>query len=374
MRWCMALLFTPLLGCQAIGQPEPVVDPSSLLRTEIGNLANTDAKRSIVPVSGQPFGEALRVVIGKASAETNATQLTINNERPVNKGDVILASLYLRGRSVAGRPARIEFLFEKNSAPWTKSTTQAFQAPVDPAAWRKVAVAFTAAESYAPSQAMISLRLAFGPQTVEIGGLSVLNYKATKPLDEVQSMATAQTPIGDVQVKIDPRKTLQTMEGLGGNFCQPRYGQTEPMDAVGERILKDLNVSLGRVGLPLNHWAPQQGRFAEPGQARASFLALQRLAKLKVPLIASVWEGPAWLVGGSPEQSGKQLPRDRYQTCVDLIGAYLVRARDGYGVQVDYFSFNEPDLGINFKFSPTEMAEFIKVTGDTLKRLGLTTK
>ncbi len=50
------------------------------------------------------------------------------------------------------------------------------------------------------------------------------------------------------------------------------------------------------------------------------------------------------------------------------------RARDKYGVTVDYFSFNEPDIGVNFKFSPAEMAAFIRQAGPRFRALGLKTK
>jgi O-glycosyl hydrolase len=360
-----------LLGCQAVSQPEPVFARDAALTTEIANLANTNANRSVEPVSGQPFDQSLKVVIGKTSAETNATQLTINNQTPVSKGDVLVASLYLRGKASNGDPARIELMFEKNTAPWTKSVTQGFQSTDR---WRKVAVAFASSETYAPGEAMLSLRLAFGPQTVEIGGLSLLNFKKSKTLEEAQVEASLQTPLGKIEIALDPAKTLQTMEGLGGNFCQPRYGQSEPMDAVGERVLKDLNVSIVRTGLPLNSWAPEPGKFSSDGPAGASFRALQRLSKLKVPIVVSIWEGPAWLVGGQPEQSGKVLAPNKYQTCVDLIAAYLLKAQKDFGVNVDYVSFNEPDIGINFKFGPSEMGTFIRLTGQTFQRLGLKTR
>jgi O-glycosyl hydrolase len=62
------------------------------------------------------------------------------------------------------------------------------------------------------------------------------------------------------------------------------------------------------------------------------------------------------MLPGTTEQGGRTLPRERYDDCIEAIAQFLVTARDKYGATVDYFSFNEPDYGINFKFTPAQMA------------------
>jgi O-glycosyl hydrolase len=98
------------------------------------------------------------------------------------------------------------------------------------------------------------------------------------------------------------------------------------------------------------------------------------MARRKIPITGSVWEGPQWMVGGTPEQGGKTLPRERYDDCIEAIAQFLVTARDKYGATVDYFSFNEPDYGVNFKFTPAQMADFIRLAGPRFAALGLKTK
>jgi hypothetical protein len=280
----------------------------------------------------------------------------------------MLASFWFRG---VGKPGRAEFLFERAQNPWTKSTTQPVAAGTS---WRRVLIPFRSAEGYARGEAMASLRLAFGPQTVEIGGFTLTNYGKGQNLEALRNLAVAADPLGPVRVAVDVGTKRQTLLGLGGNFCQPRYGATEPMDVVGRYALENLRVAHARVGLPLNHWNPAPGVYRDDAQARASLLALREMARRKIPTVVSVWEGPGWMLGGQSEQSGRVLPPSRYAECIESIARYLVKARDEYGSTPEYFSFNEPDYGVNFKFAPAEMADFIRQAGPRFARLRLRTK
>ncbi|HEY0866481.1 MAG TPA: hypothetical protein VGE01_03835 [Fimbriimonas sp.] len=353
----------------------PVLPPDEHLRATVSGLERTDAARKVVPVAGKAFARALQVTVRRHNAETNATQLSMPVSTPVRQGDVLLATFWLRGSAAAGKtPARVEFLFERTENPWTKSVTHPASSARDPKVWRKVLVPFRSAETYKAREAMVSLRFAFQPQTVEIGGLSVVNYGRSRSLDSLVDYAIAQNPVGRTQVSVNLNATKQTMMGFGGNFCQPRYGATEPMDAVGRYVLGHLDVVHARIGLPLNNWNPEPGVFKDDAQARASLLALKQMAERKIPTVASIWEGPIWMLGGQREQSGRTLPPDRYDECIDAVARYLVLARDKYGANVQYFSFNEPDYGVNFKFTPKQMADFVRQAGPEFARRGLKTK
>jgi O-glycosyl hydrolase len=316
-------------------------------------------------IDASAMGKARRVVIGRSSNETNVTQLTMQNVVPVQSGDTLMASFWLRG------PGKVEFLFEKSTDPWTKSVTRAVTVG---AAWKQFFVPFRSAQSYQPGEAMASLRLAFGPQTIDIAKFQLQNFRNSKTVDELTLFATKNNPIGHVTVDFDFSKTRQTMMGFGGNFCQPRYGSSQAMDLVGEYNLKHLNVVHARVGLPLNHWTPQRGEYKDEGPAHASLQALQILAKRRIPLVVSIWEGPQWMLGGRAEQSGRVLPRELYGECIDAITRYLVRARDVYGASVGYLSFNEADYGVNFKFSSAQIGDFIRQAGPRFAAAGLKTK
>jgi len=352
-----------------------VLKADALLTTAVGGLERTGARSEVTETADRPFARALKVTIRTSADDTNATQLTMLNVEPVQRGDAMLAVFHVRGGAAGGRaPGRIMFLFEKATSPWTKSVSHGVLTRSRPQEWRVVYVPFVAAESYEPGQAMASLRFAFGPQTVEVGGLSVLNYGASMSADRLVELASAANPIGKAVVSVDPSRTAQRLLGLGGNFCQPRYGATEPMDAVGLYNLTHLKVLHARVGIPLNWWAPQPGVYRDEGQARAALLLMKDLSNRRIPIVGSVWEGPEWLLGGRREQSGRTLPREKYDACIEAIGAFLKAARDTYGVTVEHFSFNEPDYGVNFRFTARQMADFIRQAGPRFRALGLKTK
>ncbi|NLH98489.1 MAG: hypothetical protein GX446_03250 [Chthonomonadales bacterium] len=374
-----AALLAATVVVMAVGQTPPdgsaVIPDDALLTTPVGGLERTAARSEVIGVSGMPFSKALRVTINRDAPDTNATQLTILNSARVERGDVMLASFYIRGRSASGRdPAQAMFLFERATSPWTKSASQGASAPTESGKWRAVHVPFRAAESYAPGEAMASMRFAFGPQTVDIGGLEVRSFGKSQSLEEVVAMASARSPIGSVTVTLKPEQKAQKMVGLGGNFCQPRYGATEPMDAVGRWNLDHLKVAHARVGIPLNWWTPEPNVYKDEAQAHASFLLMQELSRRRIPIVGSVWEGPEWMLGGRREQMGRTLPLDKYDLCIEAIARYLVTARDKYGVTVEHFSFNEADIGVNFRFTPAQIAEFIRRAGPRFRALGLKTK
>ena len=359
-----------LLLIAQVPTPGPsILAPDATLATEVSGLERTGATASVVDVAGQAFARARRVEIGRASTETNATQLSLFTARPVTKGDVLLVSVWLRGGRKDGKPGRAELLFERATDPWTKSTTQGVALSDR---WEETVVPFRAAESYAPGAAMLSVRLAFGPQTVEIGPASVVSYGPGASLDALVTLAAARKPLGTVTVALDRAHPRQTMLGFGGNFTRPRYGAEVPLDSVGEANLRDLRVVHARTGLPLERWAPTpDGRYKDEGPAHAALLALGELARKGIPTTVSVWEGPEWMLGGTKESMGRVLDPAKYDACIDAIGAYLLRAKEVYGARVETLSFNEPDYGVNFKFTPETMAAFVRRAGPRFRRLGL---
>lgn len=359
-----ALIFCLLAASGSMAQSSPidratdVIAPDAHLLQPVGGLENTGAEYGLVPVEGQPFKQAFRVVIKRTSADTNATQLTLNTSAPVKATDTLLARFWIRGQQ-GPKPARMELLFEKSSSPWGKSMSRMVYSSGSPSKWRLAEIPFTSGTAYGPGEAMLSFRLAFGPQTVEIGGVRLLNL-GTTPLDSVFDLLAAQRKPDPVAIQVNRRDLRQTLAGLGGNFCQPRYGETRAMDPVGERLLQTLKVTGARVGIPLNNWAPEPNLYSQENQALASFQAIKLLKAKNIPVIASVWEPPRWMLPGQPEEQGQSLHADKWDACIEAIGEYLRTAKEYFGASPDYFSFNEPDYGVNVKMSPQEQARFIR--------------
>lgn len=345
-----------------------IVD-SAHLTSSVGGLERTNGSSTIIGVQGQSFAKALQVTTRKRSAETNETQMTIPNAIAVKVGDTCLAEFYVRS---ATPKAQLQMLFEKATSPWTKSVTFNASSPV--MRWRRFLVPFAAAETYSPGEAMLSLRFAFGPQTIAIGGLKVLDYGKTRSLESLVELATASQRIDGTTIVVNRNDRRQTMIGMGGDFCQPRYGSTSAMDTVGQYNLDHLNVVHARIGFPLNNWNPEPNVYKEDAQAKAALEQLQVMKRKSIPTVLTIWEGPKWMLGGEPEQSGRVLPPERYQACINAIAQFLEVARDKYNAEPEYFSFNEADYGVNFKFGSKEIGDFMRLAGPEFERRKIKTK
>ncbi|HVV52013.1 MAG TPA: glycoside hydrolase family 44 protein [Polyangia bacterium] len=140
-------------------------------------------------VAGQPFTDAVRATVKQGSDHEWAVQLEAPNAAPVESGDAILATFYLRTETPQeGGVGETEFVFELNGSPYTKS----IQYPVDgEAGWQKVEVRFKAAATYPAGGAHAIFRLGYGAQTIEIGGAKVEDFGKQIAYTNLPSTQTA---------------------------------------------------------------------------------------------------------------------------------------------------------------------------------------
>ena len=268
------------------------------------------------------------------------------------------------------------FLFERTVSPWTKEIDIAGRGFGEASGRLEADSTCPSRRRKTTRRAMrwASLRFAAGPQTVEIGGLSVVDFGTTKTQATLPAVATEQKTLGSLQAAVHWADLRQTLVGFGGNFCQPRYGSTEPMDLVGRYNLEHLAVAHARIGIPLNSWTPEKGVYRDEAQAHAAFLQMQEMKRRKIPFVGSVWEGPLWMLGGRAEQMGRKLSPERAGDCIEALAQFLITARYKYDAEPEYISFNEPDYGVNFLFTPADMAAFIRQAGHRFRELGIKTK
>src|SRR5450432_1332697 len=127
-----------------------------------------------IAVTGQPFTDAVRATVKEGSGHEWAVQLVAETTAPVDSGDAVLATFFLRTEvPQEGGVGETEFVFELNGSPYTKS----IQYPVQGAAgWSKIEVRFKAARAYAAGEAHVIFRLGYDRQTIEIGGAKVESF------------------------------------------------------------------------------------------------------------------------------------------------------------------------------------------------------
>ncbi|MGC4067575.1 MAG: endo-1,4-beta-xylanase [Polyangiaceae bacterium] len=128
-----------------------------------------------VPVEGMPFKSAYRAQILSTPTNNWDVQLFAKTTMQVEKGDVLLATLYFRTEWAPQESGEgeSEFVFELSRDPYTKSVTYPLRASRD---WKKIYVPFVAAQAYTPGSAQMILRLGYQKEIVEFGGISVENF------------------------------------------------------------------------------------------------------------------------------------------------------------------------------------------------------
>jgi len=181
-------------------------------------------------------------------------------------------------------------------------------------------------------------------------------------------------------IKIFPEVKHQKIISIGGNYCQANY-TNHAWDAIGEVTLKEFRPSHVRLALPLQHrgkdYASYKGEKINEQPVVITLLEAMKRMKEEFGVsnfTISVWQVPDELVE-NPDQSSKRIIKaDKYDEVIDMITAFLVKAKKDYGVEADYFSFNESDGGYSVLLSPEATIRFFKMAGKRFRESGLKTK
>ncbi len=375
--WCLFLMTSSAFSETPPVPPTPVIAANALETASVGDLAKTGATSSVVAVSGQPFVKSLVVVLAKAGEMHNETQILIPTTAVVKKGDLLLASAWVRGAGAAvGISAEAEMLFIHSAAPWTTSGSAYLRSVAGkPGEWRRVSVPFHAAADYAPGEASLCVHLAFAAQTIELGGLDVVNYGKTLTLDELIGAEAAKEPTRDIRVMLDRKALKQTMTGFGGNFAIARFGDREATDSVGGYLLTHLRPDHARIGIPLKTFMKANDNFDAGHMAVMDIYRLmQTLQDRKIPFVASVWDVPDFCVTNPEAHDGRRIAPDKRDKVIAAITEWLRLARQKYSVTVPYVSFNEAEGGYSVLLTPEDARYFITRGGTAFADLALPTK
>ena len=180
-------------------------------------------------------------------------------------------------------------------------------------------------------------------------------------------------------VTVEKNVLHQRIEGIGGNYAFSQSGST-----VGQYTLDNLNPRHARVEMDLIEWEPNNddgnpsnfnwSTFQDRSKTNSNFIQLQDFQNRGIPVVASIWNMPDWMVQNPEADHDRVIPPSLYDEAIESIAAYLTYARDHYGVTIPYISFNEVELGWRVYFSPYEFAVFIKKAGVRFAELGLSVK
>jgi len=183
-----------------------------------------------------------------------------------------------------------------------------------------------------------------------------------------------------VSVKVFPDIKKQKIQSIGGNYCQARLTNSA-WDNIGEETLKQFKPGFVRVALPL-HFRNKEYSEYKGDKITGQPLVISVLESLKrmksefgvKSIIISVWNVPNELVENPAKRDQRVIKPESYDEVLDMLVAFLLKAKNDYGVEVDYFSFNETDGGWSLLFSPQATIAFIKKAMARFEKAGLKTK
>lgn len=145
-----------------------------LPNTETATLAssiNYGGSTNSFTAMGQPFTQARQRVVTLQANPWDAGH-SYSNASAVSAGDKCLVIIWLRSPSANARAS----IFAENNVTYAKEVLSTVNIGSE---WEMYAAPFESQAGYAVNALNIGLHLAFGNQTIEIGGAACLNYKNT---------------------------------------------------------------------------------------------------------------------------------------------------------------------------------------------------
>jgi O-glycosyl hydrolase len=193
-------------------------------------------------------------------------------------------------------------------------------------------------------------------------------------------------PLTTTPVEIYPDETHQTITGWGGAFVHDSSKSLQEgyQDAVSQYNLDHFQVTHFRVRMTLDAWEPtnddddpyhfNNDGFVADNRSTRVFQFMQNVTQTDDQIIASIWDIPGWMAIPAEDATKFSVSPDMYDEIIESMTAWLLYARDEYGVEVDYVSFNEPNLGINVILSSEQYAALAALGGARFAEEGLSTR
>jgi len=184
-----------------------------------------------VPVTGQPFAEAQRIEVKESSSHEYAVQLVARTAAPLESGDAILATFFLRTEvPQEGSVGETEFVFELAQSPYTKSIQYPVQGPGE---WTKVQARFKASRAFQAGEAQMIFRLGYDPQVIQIGGVQVESFG--------KRIAVSDLPTTQVADKRRERAAMAAAKDAQAASATPIDGGDLPIEVTPSRVVRPIS-------------------------------------------------------------------------------------------------------------------------------------
>ncbi len=135
-------------------------------RTDLGKL-------ELVSVKGTTFDTAARITTTSDPGTEWNLQVAVDTQADVHEGDVVLAKFYLRCVDSMTGEGFTGFVFEEKRPPNDKAAEFRVGAGKE---WLACFVPFKARRDFKAGETQVCFRAGFDRQTIEIGGIELINY------------------------------------------------------------------------------------------------------------------------------------------------------------------------------------------------------
>lgn len=152
--------------------------------TEAANLiadySYGDITRTNLTANGQDFSQKINIVVDAVGDNPWNAGYGIRNIESISANDACLFVIWLRAVDEPGKVS----LFVENATTFDKEVFFTFELSEE---WRQYLLPFDAEITYAPNDLAAGLQLSWQEQTIEIGGMTMLNYGNAVELDDLPS-------------------------------------------------------------------------------------------------------------------------------------------------------------------------------------------
>ena len=142
----------------------------------LSGSAGEFAKMSVATVTGQPFQSALRLEVSRKPGRSQDVQIAAPVAAAVAAGDVLMVSFWLRSASPG--EATVDVGFRAGGA--ARGPAPLNMPAVAGSVWKKVQLPFALTRGYDKGEAEVFFTLGLRQQTLDIGGIELLNYGTSK--------------------------------------------------------------------------------------------------------------------------------------------------------------------------------------------------
>ncbi len=174
-RVIAVFFFTTILANIANAAPElQVLQTDTVASVEGYKGAGDSVTQVSVTEATLPFKKALRVSRATVGENSFAAAMLWTSVTPIKKGDLLVATLYLRNVTPKQGPLNLDLTFQLRDEPYTPTLSST--TPVDTPTWQKYAIPFRAVQDYPAGKSTLQIRYSLAVQSFDVGGVAIANY------------------------------------------------------------------------------------------------------------------------------------------------------------------------------------------------------